>query len=104
MEKKHTVGTVQTYLTSKTNNTTLSEQFHNPTGKEIDTPTIQIHNCSLSWREKETSQASFYYEMIARFPTVSNTLTMTTVYYNEHYNHLNCIFLYYRQTAQKYFA
>ena len=48
MGKKHTVGTVQAYLTSKTNNTTLSEQFHNPTGKEIDTPKTQIHDCSLS--------------------------------------------------------
>jgi hypothetical protein len=79
MGKKHTVGTVQTYLTSKTNNTTLSERFHNPTGKEIDTPKTQIHNCSLSWRDKETSESSSYYEMIAGFPTVSNTLTMTTV-------------------------
>ena len=37
MGKKHTVGTVQAYLTSKANNTTLPEQFHNPKGKEIDT-------------------------------------------------------------------
>ena len=48
MGKKHTVGTVQAYLTSKANNTTLPEQFHNPKGKEIDTPKTQIHNCSLS--------------------------------------------------------
>ena len=79
MGKKHTVGTVQAYLTSKTNNTTLSEQFHNPTGKDIDTPKTQIHNCSLSWRDKETSHASSYYEMIADFPTVSNTLTRNSV-------------------------
>jgi hypothetical protein len=39
----------------------------------------QIYNCSLSWRDKETSHASSYYEMIAGFPTVSNTLTRNSV-------------------------
>ena len=77
--EKNTLSEQFKHLTSKTNNTTLLEQFHNPTGKEIDTPKTQIHNCSLSWRDKETSQASSYYEMITRFPTVSNTLTTTTV-------------------------
>ena len=48
MGKNHSVGTVQAYLTSKRNNTTLPKQFHNPKGKEIDTPKTQIHNCSLS--------------------------------------------------------
>ena len=79
MGKKHSVGTVQAYLTSKRNNTTLPKQFHNPKGKEIDTSKTQIHNCSLSWRDKETSHASSYYEMIAGFPTVSNTLTRNSV-------------------------
>ena len=46
--EKNTPSEQFKHLTSKTNNTTLPEQFHNPKGKEIDTPKTQIHNCSLS--------------------------------------------------------
>jgi hypothetical protein len=49
MGKKHSVGTVQAYLTSKRNNTTLPKQFHNPKDKEIDTPRIIASSSNFSF-------------------------------------------------------